>query len=83
MFCAARRTTRSCLKPPARAIPGTSSLNGQDASHPDLLGLPFTVTKIPVFFDKDKFPRGRCGPEPYAINFLYADQHIQNFFELP
>jgi prepilin-type N-terminal cleavage/methylation domain-containing protein len=56
-------------------------LNGQDASHPDLLGLTDSVAKIPVFYDKQSFH----GPSSlgHGVNFLYADQHIKNFFELP
>ena len=56
-------------------------LNGQSAANPDLKGVPLTVDQIPVFFDKDQF-HIVCGPEN-AINFLYADQHIRNFYEGP
>ena len=56
-------------------------LNGQDASHPDLLGLTDSIDRIPVFFDKQSFH----GPSStgLGVNFLYADQHIKNLFEFP
>ena len=55
-------------------------LNGQDASHLNLLGLPFPLSKIPVFYDKQSFhPASGANP---GINFLYADQHIQSRFIL-
>jgi len=56
-------------------------LNGQDASHPNLLGMPFPMTKIPVFFDKQSFHAANGAN--HGMNFLYADQHIQNLFVLP
>ena len=56
-------------------------LNGQDANHPNLLGLTDSPAKVVVFFDKDVFHIAN-GPK-HAINFLYADQHIRNFFEEP
>jgi prepilin-type N-terminal cleavage/methylation domain-containing protein len=56
-------------------------LNGQDASHPNLLGITDAITKVPVFFDKESF-HSLNGPK-HGINFLYADQHIRNFFEEP
>ena len=56
-------------------------LNGQNASHPDLMGLTDSMEKIPVFFDKANFhfPNGPA----HAVNFLYADQHLRNFLESP
>ncbi len=56
-------------------------LNGQNASAPDLMGLTDSLTKVPVFFDKDSFHSAN-GPA-HGINYLYADQHIRNFFESP
>jgi prepilin-type N-terminal cleavage/methylation domain-containing protein len=58
-----------------------SLLNGQDAAHPDLLGITDSLGKVPVFFDKSGF-HALNGPA-HAINYLYADQHIRNFFEGP
>jgi prepilin-type N-terminal cleavage/methylation domain-containing protein len=56
-------------------------LNGQDAANPNLMNLTDSVGKVPVFFDKDQFHLLN-GPA-HAINFLYADQHIRNFYEGP
>jgi prepilin-type N-terminal cleavage/methylation domain-containing protein len=56
-------------------------LNGQDAGHPNLLGLTDTPAKAVVFFDKESFHRLN-GPQ-HGVNFLYADQHLKNFFEGP
>jgi prepilin-type N-terminal cleavage/methylation domain-containing protein len=56
-----------------------SLLNGQDAGHPDLLGIRYPLGQVPVFFDKTTF-HSLNGPA-HAINYLYADQHIRNFFE--
>ena len=56
-------------------------LNGQSAANPNTLGLPLTPNEVPVFFDKDPFHQ-LLGQEN-AKNFLYADQHIRNFFEGP
>jgi prepilin-type N-terminal cleavage/methylation domain-containing protein len=56
-------------------------LNGQDASNPKPFGSPSPVDKVPVFFDKEAFHAAN-GPN-HGINFLYADQHIRNFFESP
>jgi prepilin-type N-terminal cleavage/methylation domain-containing protein len=56
-------------------------LNGQNASHPNLMGLTDSLIKIPVFFDKGSFHSAN-GPG-HAVNFLYADQHIRNFYEGP
>ena len=55
-------------------------LNGQHASHLNLLGLLDKPTTIPLFWDKEKFhtARGR-GKER---NFLYADGHIKKLLEL-
>jgi prepilin-type N-terminal cleavage/methylation domain-containing protein len=55
-------------------------LNGQDASHPTVIG-GYSLEKIPVFFDKESFHRLN-GPQ-HGVNFLYADQHLKNFFEGP
>ena len=56
-------------------------LNGQDASNPNLMNLTDSVGKIPVFFDKDNFHSAN-GPA-HGVNYLYADQHIRNFYEGP
>ena len=56
-------------------------LNGQDASRPVLLNLNEPTEKIPVFFDKESFHIAN-GPK-HGVNFLYADQHLRNFFETP
>jgi len=54
-------------------------LNGQDASHLNLLGLQYPPGHVPVFFDKATF-HALNGPA-HAVNYLYADQHIRNFLE--
>jgi hypothetical protein len=41
----------------------------------------FSMDKIPVFYDKEKFHIVN-GPG-HAKNFLYADQHLKNFYEGP
>ncbi len=56
-------------------------LNGQNAAHPNLFGYVPEPDRVPVFFDKDPF-HALNGPA-HAINFLYADQHLRNFFEGP
>jgi prepilin-type N-terminal cleavage/methylation domain-containing protein len=56
-------------------------LNGQDASSPKQFGAAEPVDKVPVFFDKQAFHAAN-GPN-HGVNFLYADQHIRNFFESP
>jgi prepilin-type N-terminal cleavage/methylation domain-containing protein len=56
-------------------------LNGQDASNPNLMNLTYSVGDIPVFFDKDRFHLAN-GPA-FSVNYLYADQHIKNFYEGP
>ena len=58
-----------------------SALNGQDLSHPNFFNLTDSPAKIPVFYDKEKFHSAN-GPN-HSVNFLYADQHIRNFFEEP
>jgi prepilin-type N-terminal cleavage/methylation domain-containing protein len=58
-----------------------SLLNGEDASHPDLLGMTYSLNRVPVFYDKTTF-HALNGPA-HAVNFLYADQHIRNFYEGP
>jgi len=56
-------------------------LNGQDADNPSLMNVTDSLGKIPIFFDKDRFHLLN-GPA-HAINYLYADQHIKNFYEGP
>jgi prepilin-type N-terminal cleavage/methylation domain-containing protein len=56
-------------------------LNGQDASHPNLLGITVSIDKVAVFFDKESFHAAN-GPN-HGVNFLYADQHLRNFYEGP
>jgi len=56
-------------------------LNGQDAENPDLMNMTYSVGNIPVFFDKDSFHFAN-GPA-HSVNYLYADQHIKNFYEGP
>ncbi len=58
-------------------------LNGANASTPhlELLGTTYSLDQIPVFFDKQSF-HGPPG-SPHAINYLYADEHVKNFIELP
>jgi prepilin-type N-terminal cleavage/methylation domain-containing protein len=58
-----------------------SLLNGQDANHPDLLGMHYPLGQVPIFFDKTTFHS--LNGAAHAINYLYADQHIRNFFEGP
>ncbi len=57
------------------------ALNGQDAAHPDVLNLTDSLGRIPVFLDKASF-HALNGPN-HAVNYLYADQHIRNFYEGP
>jgi prepilin-type N-terminal cleavage/methylation domain-containing protein len=56
-------------------------LNGQNANHPDLMGLTDSLEKVPIFSDKDGF-HILNGPA-HAYNYLYADQHLRNFYEGP
>ena len=56
-------------------------LNGQNASHPDLMGLTDSLEKVLVFSDKDGFHLRNGSAHGY--NYLYADQHIRNFYEGP
>ena len=53
-------------------------LNGQNANHPNLFGYVPQPERVPVFFDKGPF-HILNGPN-HAINFLYADEHIKNFY---
>ncbi|SPE62450.1 conserved hypothetical protein [Verrucomicrobia bacterium] len=57
-----------------------SLLNGQDADHLNLLGMPFVPLQVPLMFDKDKFHALR-GPKK-ALNYLYADGHIKNLLAI-
>ncbi len=57
------------------------ALNGQDAAHPDYLGFVTPLGQVPVFFDKAPFHS--LNGAAHAVNYLYADQHIRNFFEGP
>jgi len=58
-------------------------LNGQDASNPSksIFGINFTIDQIPIFNDKESFHFPN-GPK-HARNYLYADQHLRNFYEGP
>jgi hypothetical protein len=56
-------------------------LNGQDASAPKLFGAATPAEKVVVFFDKAGFHAAN-GPN-HEFNFLYADQHLKNFYESP
>ena len=56
-----------------------SLLNGQDADHLQML-LTTAPHQIPVFLDKEVFHAAR-GPGK-EVNYLYADGHIKNLFEL-
>jgi prepilin-type N-terminal cleavage/methylation domain-containing protein/prepilin-type processing-associated H-X9-DG protein len=56
-------------------------VNGQDADHLSLLGMPGAPHQIPIAFDKEKFHEAR-GPGK-EMNFLYADGSIRNLLELP
>jgi prepilin-type N-terminal cleavage/methylation domain-containing protein len=58
-----------------------SLLNGQDANHPNLLGITPGSDRVPVFYDKESF-HAVNGPN-HGVNFLYADQHLRNFLEGP
>jgi prepilin-type processing-associated H-X9-DG protein len=51
-------------------------LNGQDADHLSIGPLQFDPHNIPLSFDKEAFHKAR-GPK-LAVNYLYADGHIQN-----
>ena len=51
-------------------------LNGQDADHLAIGPLQFDPHNIPLSFDKEPFHKAR-GPK-LAVNYLYADGHIQN-----
>ena len=53
-----------------------SLLNGQDADHLQVFGIPFDPHNIPVVFDKESFHKAR-GPAR-GVNYLYADGRIQN-----
>ena len=55
-------------------------LNGQDANHLKLFGLPFDAHQIPVFFDKEAFHREKG--EGRGVNYLYADGHIKNLLTI-
>jgi len=55
-------------------------LNGQDAEHIVLLGLPFIPLQVPLMFDKDKFHALR-GPKK-EMNYLYGDGHIKSLLAL-
>jgi prepilin-type N-terminal cleavage/methylation domain-containing protein/prepilin-type processing-associated H-X9-DG protein len=51
-------------------------VNGQNASHLQMMNLPLGVTRIPLVFDKQSF-HSSLGSK-HAVNFLYADGHIKN-----
>jgi len=55
-------------------------VNGQDADHLRLMGMDFSLHRIPLVYDKEGFHRARG--EGKAVNYLYADQHIKNLLEL-
>lgn len=56
-----------------------SLLNGQSADRPRIMVITDS-SKIPVFFDKEKFHAGRG--EGKEMNFLYADGHLKKLLEL-
>jgi type II secretory pathway pseudopilin PulG len=58
-----------------------SALNEQDLAHPNFFNLTEAPDKIDLFFDKEAFHSAN-GPN-HSVNFLYADQHIRNFYEGP
>jgi prepilin-type N-terminal cleavage/methylation domain-containing protein/prepilin-type processing-associated H-X9-DG protein len=55
-----------------------SLLNGQNADHLSLLGLPTQQTGTPLFYDKEGFHRG--GDTNGGVNTLYADTHVSKQF---
>ncbi len=55
-------------------------LNGQDPDHLRLMGIDFNLHQIPLVFDKESFHRARG--KARGKNFLFADQHLKNLFEL-
>jgi prepilin-type N-terminal cleavage/methylation domain-containing protein/prepilin-type processing-associated H-X9-DG protein len=57
-----------------------SLLNGEDADHLAVFGIPFQPTEIPVVYDKADFHQAR-GPGK-AVNYLYADGHIKNLLTI-
>ena len=57
------------------------ALSGQDVNHPNFFNLTDLPGKVPLFFDKETFHSAN-GPN-HGMNFLYADQHIKNFYEGP
>lgn len=57
-----------------------SLLNGQPAHDPELFGLRFGATRVPVFFDKERFHKARG--DRRAVNYLYADGSVRNLLVL-
>lgn len=57
-----------------------SLLNGQPAHDPEMFGIRFGVTRVPVMFDKERFHRARG--EGRGVNYLYADGSIRNLLVL-
>ena len=55
-------------------------MNGENADHLVVFGIPFQSQEIPVVFDKESFHKAR-GPNK-AVNYLYADGHIKNLLTL-
>ena len=56
------------------------TLNGQDAGHLNVLNVLVNDHQIPVFFDKQAFHEARGSN--YGVNYLYADGHIKNLWEV-
>ena len=57
-----------------------SLLNGEDADHLRAFGMTFDPHQIPLVFDKEQFHMVRG--KQWAVNYLYADQHIKNLLEI-
>ncbi len=53
-----------------------SLLNGQNTDHLQVFGLNFKPDEIPLMYDKANFHIARGAAK--AVNYLYADSHIQN-----
>jgi prepilin-type N-terminal cleavage/methylation domain-containing protein/prepilin-type processing-associated H-X9-DG protein len=57
-----------------------SLLNGQDADHLEMFTNQLSSFQVNVVFDKEAFHKARGMDR--SVNYLYADGHIKNMFEL-
>jgi prepilin-type N-terminal cleavage/methylation domain-containing protein/prepilin-type processing-associated H-X9-DG protein len=51
-------------------------VNGEDVTEPKLFNSHFDRRQIPLFFDREAFHREKG--DGHAVNYLYADGHVQN-----